>query len=65
MNKLLDLRFVIGVFFVIVGLLLLLHYFFAVRDPAVSTIVNRNTGIVFLIFGAFMIIISRRNKLEG
>lgn len=64
MNRLLDLRFVIGIFFIIVGLLLLIYHFTGKKDAAMDTAVNLNTGIVFLLFGVFMIFISLRKKVE-
>lgn len=53
LNKLLDLRFVIGVFFTLIGLLLLAHSLTAPAEAAES--VNRWAGIVFVIFGIGMI----------
>jgi drug/metabolite transporter (DMT)-like permease len=52
MNRLFDLRFVIGAFFTITGLMLL-AYGFAEGAP-----VNRWCGIVFTLFGIFMIALS-------
>lgn len=51
-NKLFDLRFVIGSFFTIVGLLLLIYSFMD------GEAVNRWCGIIFILFGVFMIVIS-------
>ena len=56
-NKLFDLRFVIGAFFSIVGLLLLIHSF-TVSTTDHHESVNRWTSIVFLVFGILMIIFS-------
>ena len=58
MNKLLDLRFVIGVFFTLIGLLLLVHSFLTGSDMEGSHSVNRYTGLTFLAFGVFMIVLS-------
>ncbi len=55
-NKILDLRFVIGVFFTIVGLLLLGYSF--MNDADTASAVNRWCGITFEIFGVAMIILS-------
>lgn len=55
-NKLLDLRFVIGVFFTLIGVLLLIHSFVASVGAAES--VNRWAGVVFLAFGIIMIVLS-------
>ncbi len=56
MNKILDLRFVIGVFFTIVGLLLLGYSF--MNDNEASSSINLWCGIVFSAFGVLMIILS-------
>jgi hypothetical protein len=55
LNKLLDLRFVIGVFFTLIGLLLLVHGFASAEG---GEAVNRLAGIVFLVFGVLMILLS-------
>ncbi|HYH14942.1 MAG TPA: hypothetical protein VD794_06975 [Flavisolibacter sp.] len=60
MNKLLDLRFVIGLFFTIIGLLLLLYGFFATTQLETGESINRYTGLVFLAFGILMILLSFR-----
>ena len=59
MNKLLDLRFVIGAFFLIVGLILLFYSFVSER---IGTYVNRWCGILFLVFGVLMIVVSLRKE---
>jgi hypothetical protein len=56
MNKILDLRFVIGAFFTIVGLLLIGYAITSSEGAAQS--VNRWCGITFTIFGISMIILS-------
>ena len=56
MNKLFDLRFVIGLFFSIIGLVLLVYSLASSGDQSI----NRWCSIVFLAFGLFMIIISLR-----
>jgi uncharacterized membrane protein len=58
MNKILDLRFVIGVFFTIVGLLLLVYSFTSSAETSQS--INQWCGIVFAAFGVFMMILSFR-----
>lgn len=60
MNKLLDLRFVIGVFFTIIGLLLLLYSFFSASEVEAGKGINRYSGLALLVFGIFMIILSFR-----
>lgn len=62
MSKLLDLRFVIGVFFTIIGLLLLLYSFFVAGDAEGGQSINRYTGLVFLAFGILMILLSFRKE---
>lgn len=58
MNKLFDLRFVIGSFFLVVGILLLAYSFFAVTSADYSQTVNRWCGVVFIVFGIVMIVLS-------
>ena len=60
MDKLLDLRFVIGVFFTILGVLLLGYSFTNENFNALET--NRWCGIIFLVFGVIMIIFSLRKN---
>lgn len=60
MNKLFDLRFVIGIFFLLVGLLLLIYSFLS----SVSHPVNRWCGIVFIIFSTIMLVFSRKGEKE-
>lgn len=53
MNKFFDLRFVIGIFFLAVGILLLIYSF---TNPTVEhAAVNRWCGIGFMIFASVMI----------
>jgi hypothetical protein len=54
-NKLFDLRFVIGSFFTIVGLLLLIYGF---TNEAEAKSINTWCGGTFLLFGIVMIILS-------
>ena len=56
MNRLFDLRFVIGSFFSIVGILLLIYSFSS--GVAELSSVNKWCGLVFLVFGIVMIILS-------
>jgi putative Mn2+ efflux pump MntP len=58
MSKLFDLRFVIGAFFTVVGLLLLVYGFTTADDASNAHAVNKWCGSVFLIFGVLMIILS-------
>ncbi len=50
MKRLLDLRFVIGLFFLLVGLLLLI-YGFASPSP---TVINKWCGSIFIVFSLLM-----------
>ncbi|OQY95592.1 MAG: hypothetical protein B6D37_05310 [Sphingobacteriales bacterium UTBCD1] len=59
MNKLFDLRFVIGCFFLIVGILLLLYGFFS---SATDQSVNRWCGGIFTLFGLIMLLLSYRRN---
>ncbi|HWJ90045.1 MAG TPA: hypothetical protein VNR87_02990 [Flavisolibacter sp.] len=58
MNKLFDLRFVIGTFFGLVGLLLLAYGFTTADDTFNAHAVNKWCGTLFVIFGVLMIILS-------
>lgn len=58
MNKLLDLRFVIGVFFAVLAVLLLGYSFFATGLMDDAKAVNRWCGAVFGVFGVVMIVLS-------
>ena len=58
MNKLIDLRFVIGAFFAIIGLMLLFYGLFTNTQLNNAHLVNKWCGTVFTVFGAFMIILS-------
>ncbi len=57
MNKLFDLRFVIGAFFTVVGILLLIYGFISQAEAAMQSI-NRWCGGIFTIFGVIMLILS-------
>jgi cytochrome c biogenesis protein CcdA len=57
MNKLIDLRFVIGLFFTIIGILILV-YSFVTKVDVDNQSVNRWGSIAFIIFGVVMIVIS-------
>lgn len=64
LKKLLDLRFVIGLFFLLIGLLLVAYGFFAAGNVKNEGMINRGCGIVFALFGLFMILISRNPSRE-
>ena len=58
MNRLIDLRFVIGLFFFIVGMILLGYSFITSLVDAIS--INRWCGVVFILCGLFMLFLSYR-----
>ncbi len=60
MNKFFDLRFVIGLFFLIVGILLLVYSFTNVHEAQQS--VNRYCSISFIVFATVMLILSVDKK---
>jgi hypothetical protein len=63
MNKLLDLRFVIGLFFTVIGILL--FFYNLVSDRALDESgVNRWCGIAFTVFGLLMIFLSFRKDAD-
>lgn len=59
MNKLIDLRFVIGIFFLIVGILLCIYHFIV---SAKTGGVNLWCGIFFIVFAIIMIVLSREGE---
>lgn len=63
MKKILDLRFVIGCFFLLVGLILVGYGFLSGQSNDLSA-VNCWCGIVFALFGIIMLLISGKNKDE-
>ena len=62
MNKLFDLRFVIGSFFTVVGILLLGYSFTSGADNQQE--INRWCGIVFIVFGILMIVLSLQKDAD-
>lgn len=64
MNKLFDLRFVIGSFFLVVGILLLGYSFFSADNELSMHTTNRWCGIVFIIFGIVMIVLSLQKDAD-
>ena len=62
MKKLVDLRFVIGAFFLIVGLILLLYFFFNHMPLQENAVANSWCGLTFTVFGCFMIFLSYRTS---
>ncbi|MBS4042779.1 MAG: hypothetical protein KGZ59_03080 [Chitinophagaceae bacterium] len=64
MKKLFDLRFVIGLFFSVVGILLLLYHFLVNTTQPENHKINLYSGMVYLLFGVVMIVLSYKNKLS-
>ncbi len=58
MKKLLDLRFVIGIFFLTIGILLIGYHNIATIEQNRNESVNIYTGITFSIFGLIMLVLS-------
>ncbi len=55
MKNVLDLRFIIGAFFLVVGILLLLSSFLIHFTVEGGQGIDRDSGIVFIIFGLLML----------
>ena len=64
MKKLLDLRFVIGIFFAIVGALILIYALIKPKNMTMDSSVNLWSSVLFLVFGIFMIVVSYTNKID-
>jgi hypothetical protein len=58
-KKLNDLRFIIGLFFTVVSLILLIS---ALLSDGMAGRLNVYTGIIFLVFGLAMMFIKGRSK---
>jgi uncharacterized SAM-binding protein YcdF (DUF218 family) len=63
MNKLFDLRFVIGLFFLIIGLLLIGYASF-LDSTVYKREVNFYCGLLFSAFGVIMFLLKKKNKEE-
>lgn len=61
MKRLFDLRFIIGAFFAIIGLLLVLYSFFSASQEGIS--INRWCGIAFIAFAILMLILSFKDRM--
>lgn len=64
MKKFFDLRFVIGVFFLTVGVLLLIYSLLSPPDEGFSPSVNFWSSILFIIFSVGMLLLSVKKPLE-
>jgi cytochrome c biogenesis protein CcdA len=63
MKKLTDLRFIIGIFFSLSGLILLLSYFIAVENNHPE--LNLYAGGVMLVFGLVMLLLFYKGDAEN
>ncbi len=62
LRRLTELSFIIGLFFTIVSLILLIGYF---TSPLLSSDKNMYSGIAFLVFGLLMILITmNKNNID-
>lgn len=62
MKKLLDLRFVIGFFFLLVGVCLFAGSYVMQPDPGKTELVNRWCGLVYIVFAVVMLALWRLAK---
>ena len=60
MEKLSDLRFIIGLFFALAGALLLVLSFTVTSDKEFGKNLNLYAGLAMFIFGLFMLWLNRR-----
>ena len=61
MKKLFDLRFVIGLFFLSMGVILIGYHFLTDTNMLMHPTVNKWSGLVYLFFGLVMVQLSRSN----
>ena len=62
MKKLYDLRFVIGIFFLVIGILLLGYTLLASSSDTMS--INKWCSILFILFGGSMLTLSLKKPVE-
>ncbi len=62
MKKFFDLRFVIGIFFLAVGLLLLIHSLMVATAVEFNAHVNLYSSFVFIVFAVCMLFFARDKK---
>lgn len=65
MKQLLDLRFIIGAFFFLVGILLFLGSFLLAPGPGKTETVNFLSGILYMIFGLVLLALWRFHRPQG
>ena len=64
MKRLFDLRFVIGIFFLVVGALLFGYSFIVPNSAANGRDVNLWCGVFFIFFAVFMLTLAFKDKSE-
>lgn len=62
MKNMLDLRFVIGFFFLLVGLFLLIGSFVLHPEAGKTEMVNRWCGVFYVVFSVVMLVLWRTGK---
>lgn len=62
MKNILDLRFIIGAFFLLVGIFLLIGSFVMQAGPDKTEAVNRWCGIVYIAFSVIMLLLWKLDK---
>lgn len=62
MKNILDLRFIIGAFFLLVGIFLVIASLVMTTGPDKSEAVNRWSGIVYIVFSLFMLLLWKLDK---
>jgi uncharacterized membrane protein HdeD (DUF308 family) len=65
MKNILDLRFVIGLFFLVVGIFLLITSFVVHPAGGKTEVVNLWSGIVCIVFGAVMLVLWKTGGEEA
>ncbi len=65
MKSILDLRFIIGFFFLLVGIFLFVGSFVLQAGIDKSETVNRWCGLFYIVFGLVMLVLWRTGKSEA
>lgn len=65
MKNILDLRFIIGAFFLLVGIFLLIGSFVLSTGPDKTETVNRWSGIVYIVFSIIMLVLWKAAKIPA
>ncbi|GAA4317110.1 hypothetical protein [Compostibacter hankyongensis] len=64
MKNMIDLRFVVGFFFLLVGIMLLIVSFTGQTGLPVGETINRDCGIVFVVFSLVMLAMWKWGGME-